>query len=146
MKVQTELPSPSDDLENLYREMPLKYRFIVKLLLKLPNPSIPSLVLKRAPFLEGIIAGLILPLLVYLMGIATLWLFVVTTLAIGFPLNYIIVLIPPTIIFIIFIRIQLKRTINLWRSVFGSPTVWDSAKSLDELMELFKKQQNKIKK
>jgi len=74
-----------------------------------------------------------------------LWLFPTATLAFAFPLNILIVLLPPTVIFVVYVRIELEKTINWWKNVFGSPITWDSAKTTAELMELFQKQQNKKK-
>jgi len=145
LKVQTKLPNQRDDLDNLSHEMSPKYRLMVKLLLRLPNPSIPFFILKRLPLLEGIIYGLVMPIFVFLFGAIVLWLFPAATLAFGFPLNVIIVLLLPTIVLVIFIRIQLERTINWWRSVFGSNIEWDSSKSISELIELLKKQQRRTK-
>jgi len=139
------LPKQRNDLDNLSREMSPQYRVIAKLMLKLPNPSIPFFVLKRLPLLEGIFYGLVLPIFVFLFGAIVVWLFPVATLAFGFPLNVIIVLLLPTIVFVVFIRIQLERTINWWRSVFGSHRDWDSSKSISELIELFKEQQRRTK-
>jgi len=138
--------SNRSDIENLYREMPLRYRLFSKLLLKLPNPSMPFLVLKRFHLFEGLFYGLLLPLFMFLSGVFLLLLFPVATQTFAFPLNYVVVLILPTVIFLFYVRIELERTINWWRSVFGSPTEWDSAKSVDELIQIFKKQQIKAKK
>jgi len=86
-----------------------------------------------------------MPIFMYLVGVITLWLLVTTTIVVGFPLNIIIVLIPPTVIFAIYVRNQLERAITWWRSTFGSPIKWDSSKSISELIELFKDQQKKAK-
>jgi len=126
--------------------MSLKYRLFAKILLKLPNPNIPFFVMKRFPLVEGIFYGLMLPVFMFLFGAFMLWLLPTATLVFAFPLNVLIVLLPPTVIFVVYVRMELERTINWWRSVFGSPTVWDSAKSTAELVELFKKQQNKTRK
>jgi len=137
------LSNKTSDLEDLYSQMSLKYRCLAKLLLKLPNPSIPFLVLKRLPWIEGIFYGILLPIFVLLSGILTFWLFPAATLRFGFPLNIIILLLLPTAVFAVFVRIQLERTMNLWKSVFSSPKEWESSKSIAELIELFKKQQQR---
>lgn len=139
------MTTKSSDVEKLYQEMPLGYRIFTKLLLKLPSPKIPFFILQRFPLIEGILHGLMMPIFMYLVGVITLWLLVTTTIVVGFPLNIIIVLIPPTVIFAIYVRNQLERAITWWRSTFGSPIKWDSSKSISELIELFKDQQKKAK-
>jgi len=126
--------------------MPRRYRIFTKLLLKLPNPSIPFFVVKRFHLLEGLLYGLLLPIFMFLSAVFTLILFPTSMLAFAFPLNYMVLLILPSVLFVIFLRIELERTINWWRSAFGAPTEWDSSKSVEELVQLFKKQQNKAKK
>jgi len=133
------------DLETLYRQMPRRYRFFTRILLKLPNPSMPFFVVKRFHLLEGLLYGLFLPIFMFLSAVFTLILFPTAMLAFAFPLNYIVLLILPSVLFVIFLRIELERTINWWRSVFDAPTEWDTSKSVDELLQLFKKQQNKTK-
>lgn len=139
------MATESSDIEKLYQEMPRRYRIFTKLMLKLPSPRIPFFVLQRFPLIEGILHGLMMPIFMYVIGIITLWLLVTTTIAVGFPLNIIIVLVPPTAIFAIYARNQLERTISWWKTTFGSPIKWDTSKSVSELIELFKDQQKKAK-
>jgi len=146
LKVWTSLPNQKKDIEDIYQGMPRKYRFLAKLMLKLPNPSIPFFIFKRLPLLEGIFYGIMLPVFAYLYLALMLWLFPLATLAFGFPLNIIIVLVFPTAVFVIFVRIQLERTINWWRSVSSSSKEWDSSKSINEFVDLLKRQQAQRKK
>jgi hypothetical protein len=91
---------------------------------------------------EGIFYAVILPLFVFFSGILVLWLFPMASLAFGFPLNVVVTLLLPAIILVVFLRVQMERKISWWRSIFGPPVEWNPSKSLDELTELFKKQQH----
>jgi hypothetical protein len=116
---------------------------LIKLLLKFPVPGIPFFIVRRLPSLEGIVHGLFLPIFTLLIGLFTLWLIPTSTLLLGFPLNIILTLTVPGLIFAIYIRIELERSINWWRGAFGSQTQRDTSKAVEELVELFKEQQNK---
>jgi len=129
------------ELERIILQIPPIYRHAVKLLLKLPEPAIPFFLVRKFPAFEGIFYGILMPLFIFASGILTLWLFPVTSLALGFPLNILITLLIPTTILIIFVRVQLQRTIDFWRAAQESQAEWKISKTASELKELFKKQQ-----
>jgi len=139
------LTTESNDNNDLLRRLPLKQRILTKLMLKIPVPRIPFFVTRTMPEIEGIFHGLILPLLLSLMMLLMVWLLPTVTLLFGFPLNLFLTLLVPASVFIAYVRIELERTINWWKSVFDSPIEWDSSKSVKELIELLKKQRNKAK-
>jgi hypothetical protein len=135
------LPNRGKGLQDLHEKILLLYRFLEKLMLRLPNPSFPFFVLRRFSSFEGIFCAVILPLFVFFSGILVLWLFPMASLAFGFPLNVVVTLLPTAMILVVFLRVQMERKISWWRSIFGPPVEWNASKSLDELTELFKKQQ-----
>lgn len=136
------MPKKDDDTEPPYSQMPFIYRLIMKFLLKLPNPSIPFFIIKRFPMLEGIYYGILLPIFVFISGALTLWLYPTATAKFGFPLNILAVLLLPTAVFIIFVRMQLHRTMSFWKSIHNQPKEWETSKNVAELIELFQKERN----
>jgi len=137
------MPEHDEDLKSLYSRMQLRHRLVVKLLMKIPIPSMPFIITKKLPLLEGIFHGLVLPVFVFLIGIFTYWLIPTATIMLGFPLNIAMILIVLTLPFALFARIELERSIHWWRSAFGSSTQWNTSKTAEELVELFEKQQRK---
>lgn len=130
-----------DELE----QIPTRYRLLVKILLKLPNPSLPFFVLKHFPELEGILWALVAPCLLILYFFFNVWLFPFVTLRFGFPLNYVFAVLIPAIIFVFFLRIQLERTILLWKTIHEKPREQQMYKRVEELSKLFRRQQKKKK-
>ena len=118
-------------------------RLLVKLLRKIPVPRMPFLITRKLPLVEGIFHGMMLPVSVFLTVIFMYWLIPTATLMFGFPLNMVIILIVLGLFVALFARIELERSTHWWRDVFGSPVQWDTSKTLEELAELFKKQQRK---
>lgn len=139
------MPQPDEDLESFYSKMRLRHQILVKLLMKIPIPGMPFIISRKLPLLEGIFHGMILPVFVFLIGIFTYWLIPTATIMFGFPSNIVIILIVLTLPFALFARIELERSINWWKGAFGSSTQWDTSKTAQELVELFKKQQEKTK-
>jgi len=135
------LPEQDEDLKALYSEMPLRYRLLVKLLRKIPIPRMPFLITRKLPLVEGIFHGMMLPVFVFLVGIFMYWLIPAATHVFGFPMNIAILLIVLSLFVALFARIELERSIHWWKAMFGSPVQWDTSKTLEELVELFKKQQ-----
>ncbi|HKZ95017.1 MAG TPA: hypothetical protein VJ249_10645 [Candidatus Bathyarchaeia archaeon] len=132
-----------EDLEALYSRMQLRYRVLVRLLMWLPVPRIPFIIVRKLPLIEGILHGIVVPVFVFLVGLFIYWLIPTMTLVFGFPLNIIITLTVLGLFLALFARIELERSIRWWRGAFGSPTQGDPSKALEELVELFKKQQNR---
>ena len=137
------MPDQDEDLKTLYSEMPLRYRLLAKLLKKIPIPRMPFLITRKLPLVEGVFHGMMLPIFVFLVGILMFWLIPTATLVFGFPLNIAVLSIVLGLFVALFARIELERSIHWWRAVFGSPAQWDTSKTIEELVELFKKQQRK---
>lgn len=135
------MPNQRKGLQDLHEKILLLCSFLEKLMLKLPNPNFPFFVLRRFPSFEGIFYAIILPIFVFFSGVFLLWLFPMASLALGFPLNVVLTLLLPATVFVVFLRVQIERKTNWWRSIFWPPVEWNPSKSLDELTELFKKQQ-----
>lgn len=130
-----------DELERI----PLGYRLLVKMLLKLPNPSLPFYVLKHFPELEGVFWALVVPCFLILYFFFNIWLFTFMTLRFSFPLNYVFGVLIPAIIFVFFLRIQLERTILWWKTIHEEPREWQTSKKVEELIELLNRQQKREK-
>lgn len=128
-----------DELE----QIPLPYRLVVKMLLKLPNPSLPFFILKRFPEFEGILWAAGVPILLFLYFLLNFFLVAYLSLHVVFPLSVIITLIIPIVIFLFFLRIQLERTILWWRNIHEPPKEWQTSKTMEELVELFRRQQKR---
>ena len=137
------MPNEDNKSDDIYLRMSLKNRILTKLIMRFPAPRIPFFISKKFPSIEGIFHGLIMPLLLFVIGLFMLWLLPTATLMFGFPLNVLITLLVPVSIFAMYIRIELERTMNWWRSIFNNPLTWDSSKSLQELIELFENQEDK---
>jgi len=124
-------------------QIPRRYRLLVRILLKLPNPSFPFLVLKRFPEFEGIFWALIVPLVFMIYIVSNLWFFPFLTYHVGFPLNIIIGFIAPAALFVVFLRIQIERTILWWRNIHEPTKEWNLSKTVEELIRLLEKQHAK---
>lgn len=130
-----------DELERV----PLQYRLLVKILLKLPNPSLPFFILKKFPGFEGILWAVVAPIFLMLYSLFNAWLFSFLTLSVGFPLNVILGFVMPAVIFVFFLRIQLERMILLWRNIHNPLREWDTSKRAEEWIQLLRKQQRRKK-
>lgn len=127
----------SEDLE----QVPRRYRWLLKLFLKLPNPRFPYFLLQKLPEIEGFFWALIIPVFLVVYFLFSFWLFVALSRLIVFPFDFLIGFFIPAIIFVFFLRIQLGRTLVWWKSLRHSPRKWQVSEVLDELAELFEKQQ-----
>jgi len=130
----SELLSP-EELERI----PLRYRWLLKLFLKFPNPSFPYFVLRRLPWIDGIFWALVVPVLLTLYFFFGIWLVGYLSLYVLFPFNVILGLSIPGLILIIFLRVQIERSITAWRSFRSSTLDWDIPKAVDEYYRLAKK-------
>jgi len=117
----------------------------MKMLLKLPNPSLPFFILRRIPEFEGILWAMIVPILLILYFWFSIWSFPYFTILFGYPLNVISAFLIPAMIFVLFLRVQLERGILLWRSISRPSKAWDPSKRAKELIDLLKKQQRKTR-
>lgn len=116
-------------------KLPLLYR----LLLKLPAPNLSSLYADW-PWLEGIVAAIILPCLVVACGWITLWIWL--SAPFGFPFNFFAGLSITFIILVFWARIQVERTLNAAANL-GKSQTYNVSKSVQEYMELLDKQRNR---
>jgi hypothetical protein len=123
------------------QQIPPYYRWLIKLFLKLPNPSLPYSVLKHFPEFEGIFWALIAPIFLVVYFFFNLWLFLYLSSNYGFPLNIFLSVLPPIAVFILFLRIQLDRAIHRWKSISKRHETRQVTESLKELAELLEKQQ-----
>lgn len=130
-----------DELE----QIPFRYRLLVRILLKFPNPSLPFFILKRFPEFEGILWAIVVPSLLILYFFFMVWLFPFLTMLVGFPLNVIFGFTVPAVIFLFFLRIQIERTIFWWRSIHEQPKEWEPSKRVEELIELIERHHRRKK-
>lgn len=128
------------------KQIPLRYRLFVKILLKLPIPSLPFFVLKHAPELEGFLYFLFLPMVLAVYYWFGMWLIAFLSLTFGFPLNIILWLLIPGLIFVFSLRLQLERTILWWKAISQQPRDWHISEKVEELIELLDRQRKGKKK
>ena len=124
-------------------QIPLRYRWLLKLFLRLPNPSIPFAVLKKLPEIEGVFWAVLAPIFLVLYFFFDIWLFSYLSLHFGFPLNVFLGLLMPAVVFVFFLRIQLERMILWWRNVRAGSREWEVSRRVEELVEAFKKQRKR---
>lgn len=124
-------------------QVPQRYRWLIKLFLKLPNPGFPYFVLKKLPGIEGIFWAVVTPILLILYFLSNIWLIAFLSLHVIFPFNILLGLLIPTIIFVFFLRIELERTILWWKNLQGPGKEWDISKVVEEFVELTKKQKQR---
>jgi len=121
--------------------IPRRYRWILMILLKLPNPGFPNFVLKRLPEIEGLFWAVVVPAFLIAYFFFCFWLVLFLSLFVIFPFNVVFGLFIPATIFVLFLRIQLERAIHWWRNVQSPTKEWDVVKAAEELVEIFRKQQ-----
>jgi hypothetical protein len=126
-------------------QIPKRYRWLLALFQKFPNPSFPYFVLKRLPWIEGIFWTLIFPIFFLLYYFFSVWFLAFLSLYVAFPLNAMVWLAIPTALFVIFLRIQLERTIVWWKGLKSPMKEWDVSKTVEEFVELKRKQRNQQK-
>jgi len=122
------------------QHLPRHYRWLLKLFLKLPTPGFPYFVLKRLPEIEGVFWAVGIPVFLVAYFLFSVWLVAFLSLHVVFPLNLMLGLLIPAVIFVFFLRIQLKRTILWWRSLQNPSRRWDVSKAVEEYAELIRKQ------
>lgn len=106
------------------RQLPWFY----KLILKFPG----------ADFLEGA-GGVFWGILAPIFLLAEFFLSFYLVLVFPFPINIVLALAIPAFIFVLFVKISLKRFINWWNSTFGKAGFeWDVEKTLNEYIKLMK--------
>lgn len=130
-----------DELE----QIPFRYRLLVRILLKFPNPCLPFFILRRFPEFEGIMWAVVAPILLTLYFFFNIWLFPLLAILVGFPLNVIFGFIVPAVIFLFFLRIQIERTILWWRNIHKQSKEWEPSKRVEELIELIERQHRRKK-
>jgi len=123
-------------------KLPLFYRLV----LRLPMLSMDSL----SDSLQGAVWAIILPASMFLIPALSLLLLVLFP----FPVNAILVVIIPSVVFVIFLRVILERFINTWNAMVGpseytgmkptsttstSTSKWDMDKLMNEYFDMLKK-------
>jgi hypothetical protein len=131
----------SEELDQVRR----RYRWLLAVFQKLPNPSFPFFVLKRLPWIEGVFWAMIFPIFFLLYYFFSVWLIAFLSSHVIFPLSVLAWLFIPAAFFVIFLRIQLGRTIIWWRNLKNPTKEWNVSKALEELAELRRKQEAKRK-
>jgi len=114
-------------------QIPVRYRWLVKLLMKLPNPSFPNVIVSRLPEIEGIFWAVVIPLLLLIYFFFSVWFVVFLSIHVIFPFNILLGLLMPSIFFVFFLRIQLERTILAWKNTVSPHKVWDVSDVVEEL-------------
>jgi len=124
-------------------EVPRRYRWLLKLFLKFPNPSLPQFILNKLPWLEGVFWGILVPVFLVSYFFFSIWLLVALTLFMSFPFNVLLWLSLPMIVLVLFLRIEIERTILFWRSLRSKHKDRDIAKVTKEFFLLLEKQQKR---
>lgn len=118
-------------------KIPRRYRWLVKLFLKVPNPSL----LSKFPGVQGVFWAIVVPIFLTGYFLFSVWLIALLSSFVAFPFNFLLILLIPSIIFVIFLRIIFERTAQWWRNIQAPIKEWDIAKATEELLEILKKQQ-----
>jgi len=124
-------------------KIPLRYRWLLKVLLRLPNPRIPFFVVKRITWFEGIFWALVVPVSLILYFFFSVWFTAFLALHVAFPLNWIVGLLIPAVFLVFFLRIEVERTILWWRHIHAQSEEWDVGKRVAELEEIFRRRKSK---
>jgi hypothetical protein len=111
--------------------------------MKLPNPSFPYFVLKRLPSIEGIYWVVVFPVAFLLYYFFSVWFLVFLSWHVVFPFNVLVWLLIPTMIFVVFLRIQFERTVAWWKGLKSPSKEWDVSKAIEELAELQRRQRQR---
>jgi len=123
--------------------IPLRYRWFLKLLLKLPNPGLPFFILRKLPEIEGIFWAVIAPIFLILYFFFSVWFVAFLSLHVIFPFSLLLGLLIPTVIFVFFIRVQLERTVLWWKNLQSRPRELDISKVVEEFAELIREQRRR---
>jgi len=103
------------------KDLPILYRFLIKIPLKSLGSS------------SGIFWALVCPILVFLNFFFDFFILVYFS----FPINIILALVVPAVVFILFVRVILERFISWWNNfVVGGYVERDVEKVLDEYITL----------
>jgi hypothetical protein len=124
-------------------KIPRRYRWLLKLLLKLPSPSFPDFVTKKLPGIEGIYWAVIVPILMIAYFYLSFWSVSFFSEHLAFPFNILPLLSVPAILLVILVRTQLERAIVLLRSLKGSNKDWNVSRVAAEFEELLRRQRAK---
>ena len=103
------------------KDLPIPYRFLIKIPLKSLGSS------------SGIFWALVCPILIFLNFFFDFFILVYFS----FPINIILALVVPAVVFILFVRVVLERFINWWNNFVVSGYVKrDLGEVLDEYITL----------
>ena len=112
------------------KDLPIPYRFLIKIPLKSLGSS------------SGIFWALVCPILVFLNFFLDFFILVYFS----FPINIILALVVPAVVFILFVRVILERFINWWNNFIVSRYVErDLEEVLDEYLTLIGKNEESEK-
>jgi ABC-type transport system involved in cytochrome bd biosynthesis fused ATPase/permease subunit len=131
-----------EDLE----QIPRRYRWLIRLFQKIPNPRVPFFLADRLPEIEGLYWAVIVPIFLVLLFYLIVYLVPFLSLHFAFPFNVLIdflILLPVPLIFL---RVQFERAVLLWKSYKSSQIEWNVTKVVEELFELRRKQKRETKK
>ena len=117
-------------------KLPFWYRWI----LKLPAPNM--FLSRRFPVITGLLLFGILPTLIVFFSFFGVF-FILASPVLDFPLNYILALLVPGVFALFWLRLQLERALNWWKSMREQPMHWDVEKSVEEYTNLLKEQRKK---
>ena len=121
-------------------EKEVKLPFWYRWMLKLPVPNM--FITRRFPVITGLLLyGILPPLIVFFCFFGVF--FILTSPVVGFPLNLILALLVPGVFALFWLRLQLERAVNWWKSLREQPMLWDVEKSVEEYTNLLEKQRNK---
>lgn len=126
-------------------QFPARYRWLLKLFLKLPTPRLPYFVLKRFPEMEGMFWAVGVPVFLVAYFLFSVWFVSFLSEHVIFPFNLTLGLLIPAIIFVFFARIQLERTLLWWKNIRNQSPEWNVSKVVEELTALFREQRRKTK-
>jgi len=118
--------------ERIEDQLPLIYRFILKL---------PNVILDYFPgSFQGIFWAIIVPIFISLEFLITMFLLILFP----FPINIFMAGSIPTVIFIIFVKIELQRFINVWNTMVQERGLeWNIDRIAKEYFSLIDKQESR---
>lgn len=120
--------------EKLEDELPWFYRLVLKL--PFPSQSLPE-------NLQGIFWAIIVPIFITLEFFIAIFLLILFP----FPINIFFAGSIPAVIFLIFVKVQLQRLINMWNAeVKQRHFKWDLDKISKEYFSLLKKNESESEK
>jgi hypothetical protein len=128
-----------------FEQAPRLFRWLLKLLLRVPIPGFPYFIVSKLPWFEGIFWALGVPLLLAMYLMISVWLVAYLSIHVAFPANIIIGLSVPSTVFIFFLRIQVERTLRFFQHLRAPPQEWNVSESVDRLVQIIDEQRKQKK-